>query len=113
MTKFRKKKGKSMKFLVTGGSGFLGINIIRFLLNHNHKVNSLDINDFDYNDVKNKIIHKIGDIRDSNVVNEIMEGVDIVIHTAAALPLYSEQEIFSTDILALLKEMLRKLASGN
>lgn len=87
-----------MKFLITGGSGFLGINVIRYLLNHNHSVISLDITDFDYSDVKDKITHKIGDICDSNVVNEIMEGVEIVIHTAAALPLYSEQEIFSTDI---------------
>ncbi len=27
-----------------------------------------------------------------------MEGVDIVVHCAAALPLYSEEDIFSTDI---------------
>ena len=27
-----------------------------------------------------------------------MEGVNVVIHTAAALPLYKPEEIFSTDI---------------
>jgi len=29
---------------------------------------------------------------------KVMQGVDIVVHTAAALPLYTEEEIFSTDI---------------
>jgi nucleoside-diphosphate-sugar epimerase len=87
-----------MKFLVTGGSGFLGINLIRYLLERGHQVVSLDIIDFDYNDVKDKVIHKTGDIRNQKVVDEVMEGIHIVIHTAAALPLYTEEEIFSTDI---------------
>jgi nucleoside-diphosphate-sugar epimerase len=37
-------------------------------------------------------------IRDKAKVEEAMQGIDIVIHTAAALPLYSEEDIFSTDI---------------
>lgn len=87
-----------MKYLITGGAGFLGINLIRYLLNHNHEVVSLDIADFTYNDVKDKVKIINGDIRDKGVVAQSMEGIDIVIHTAAALPLYTEAEIFSTDI---------------
>lgn len=85
------------KFLVTGGSGFLGINIIRYLLNRNHSVRSLDIVEFDYPE-KNKIEAVLGDIRDSQMVDKCMEGIDMVIHCAAALPLYTKEEIFSTDI---------------
>ncbi|MBL1212268.1 MAG: NAD-dependent epimerase/dehydratase family protein [Ignavibacteriae bacterium] len=87
-----------MKFLVTGGAGFLGINLVRHLLERGHEVTSLDIADFTYEDVKDKTKIIVGDIRDPEDVNKAMEGIDIVIHTAAALPLYTPEEIFSTDI---------------
>jgi nucleoside-diphosphate-sugar epimerase len=89
----------NMKFLVTGGSGFLGINLIRYLYSHNHNIVSLDIADFDYPDMKDKITIIKGDIRDKDIVEKASEGIDIVVHTAAALPLYKPEDIFSTDIL--------------
>jgi nucleoside-diphosphate-sugar epimerase len=87
-----------MNILVTGGAGFLGINLIRYFLKFNHKLTSLDIAEFDYEDVKNKINIVKGDIRNESVVEEVMKNQDMVIHTAAALPLYTQEEIFSTDI---------------
>ena len=86
------------RYLVTGGAGFLGINLVRYLLARGHDVTSLDFAEFDYEDVKNKIRIIKGDIRDKNAVKSAMEGVDIVVHTAAALPLYSAKDIFTTDI---------------
>ena len=88
-----------MKFLVTGGAGFLGINLIRYLLKQNNEVVSLDISDFNYDDVKEKVTVVKGDIRNADVVNNAMQGIDIVVHTAAALPLYTPEEIHSTDII--------------
>ncbi|MCK9212267.1 MAG: NAD-dependent epimerase/dehydratase family protein [Ignavibacteriaceae bacterium] len=87
-----------MRFLITGGAGFLGINLVRYLLNNNHDVTSLDIVDFNYEDVQGKIKIIKGDIRNKRTVEEAVTNIDIVVHTAAALPLYSEQDIFSTDI---------------
>ncbi|MCX6175591.1 MAG: NAD(P)-dependent oxidoreductase [Ignavibacteriales bacterium] len=87
-----------MKILVTGGAGFLGINLIRFLLQKNYEIVSLDISDFDYPDVKNKIKIIKGDIRNKVTVESALQNVDIVIHTAAALPLYSPEEIYTTDV---------------
>lgn len=87
-----------MKILVTGGAGFLGINMVRYLLNKDHDVVSLDISEFDYDDVKDKIKIVKGDIRDKESVDKSMNKVDIVIHTAAALPLYTPEEIHSTDV---------------
>ncbi len=86
------------RYLVTGGSGFLGINMIRYLLEQGQEVTSMDIVEFDYEDCKDKIKIVNGDIRDQSKVEEAMQGVDIVIHTAAALPLYKKEDIFSTDI---------------
>ena len=88
-----------MKILVTGGAGFLGINLIRYLLDRNYEIVSLDISDFDYPDVKNKIKIIKGDIRNNITVESALQNVDIVIHTAAALPLYKPEEIFSTDVI--------------
>ena len=39
-----------------------------------------------------------GDIRERADVDRAMEGVDAVVHTAAALPLYSKRDIVTTDI---------------
>ncbi|MCO6449317.1 MAG: NAD(P)-dependent oxidoreductase [Caldilineales bacterium] len=85
-------------YLITGGAGFLGINLTRYLLAKEQRVVSLDLAPFAYADVKDKITAITGDIRDEAVVSEAMTDVDIVVHTAAALPLYKPEDIYSTDI---------------
>lgn len=87
-----------MKFLITGGAGFLGINLVRYLLQRGHQVASLDIAEFDYPDVRAMVDVHQGDIRDRATVDRAMQGIDQVIHCAAALPLYTKEEIYSTDI---------------
>ena len=83
------------KILITGGSGFLGINLVRYLIKKGYRnILVLDILDFNYPDVASKIEFKNIDIRDRKRVAEVMKKVDIVIHTAAALPLYKKEEIF-------------------
>ena len=84
-------------YLITGGSGFLGINLIRYLMAQGHNVVSVDIAEFDYPE-RNRITTLSGDIRDPSAMRDAMDGVDIVIHTAAALPLYSPEDIYTTDI---------------
>lgn len=84
-------------FLITGGAGFLGINLIRYLLERGHPVVSLDIADFNYPE-RNRVKAIKGDIRDRSSVDRAMEGVQIVVHAAAALPLYKKEDIFSTDL---------------
>ena len=67
-------------------------------MNKGHEIISLDLVEFDYADVRDKILSIKGDIRNKNVVQKAIQNVDIVIHTAAALPLYTKEEIYSTDI---------------
>lgn len=84
-------------YLITGGAGFLGINLTRYLLARGHKVTSLDIAPFAYPE-RDQIIEVTGDIRNRDDVEQAMQGVDIVVHTAAALPLYKPEDIYSTDL---------------
>jgi nucleoside-diphosphate-sugar epimerase len=86
-----------MKYFITGGSGFLGINMIRYLLERGYEVVSYDLLPFDYPE-KDKIKWIVGDIRHPKFLTESMQGCDIVIHMAAALPLYSAEDIRTTDI---------------
>lgn len=95
---FVSERENMSRYLITGGAGFLGINLTRYLLSKGHQVVTLDIADFDYPDCKEKITEIKGDIRDKAMVEKAMQGADIVVHAAAALPLYSKEDIFSTDV---------------
>lgn len=101
-----------MNVLITGGSGFLGINLVRHLLRRAvGALTVLDVADFDYPDVRDRVRFVRGDIRRRNAVALSMEGIDVVVHTAAALPLYSPEEIYSTEVdgtRVLLEEVSRR-----
>ncbi|NBB95185.1 MAG: NAD-dependent epimerase/dehydratase family protein [Planctomycetes bacterium] len=86
------------RYCVTGGAGFLGVNLVRYLLDRGQEVTSLDVASFDYPDCRDRIREVRGDIRDRQAVDEAMNDADIVVHAAAALPLYKPADIFSTDI---------------
>jgi nucleoside-diphosphate-sugar epimerase len=84
-------------YLITGGSGFLGINLCRYLLARGHRVRSLDIAPFDYPE-RSAIEAIVGDVRDREAVERAMEDAEIVVHAAAALPLSRSEDVFSTDV---------------
>jgi nucleoside-diphosphate-sugar epimerase len=84
-------------YLITGGAGFLGINLARYLLARGHAVTSLDVLDFDYPE-RDRVRAIAGDIRDRTAVERALENARIVVHCAAALPLYPPAEIYSVDI---------------
>lgn len=84
-------------YLVTGGAGFLGINLCRFLLDRDIAVRSLDIAPFDYPE-RGRVDAVLGDIRDAAVVGRVLRDVSVVVHCAAALPLAPAAEIQSTNV---------------
>ncbi len=88
-----------MNFIITGGAGFLGVNLTRYLLERGHAVTCVDITEFDYADCKDHVHAIKADIRDKAALVQAFAGADIIVHTAAALPLYSKEDIYSTDIV--------------
>lgn len=86
-----------MRWLITGGAGFLGINLVRYLLDKGETVVSFDREPFDYPE-RPRITEIRGDIRDRAAMRRACEGIDLVCHAAAALPLYSPEEIHTIDI---------------
>lgn len=85
------------RYLITGGAGFLGINLIRYLLQRGHEIISLDKAEFDYPE-KDRVRIVTADIRNPGKVADAMEEANMVVHCAAALPLYKKEDIFSTDV---------------
>jgi nucleoside-diphosphate-sugar epimerase len=86
-----------VRYLITGGAGFLGINLARYFLKRDEQVRSFDLAAFDYPE-RTQIEVVDGDIREARSVDQALDGVDIVVHCAAALPLYSRDDIFSTEV---------------
>ena len=76
-----------MKFLVTGGAGFIGSHIVDELVKNGDKVNVIDDFSSGSRDNLQSVLDKIelieGDIRDKALVNRAMHGVDYVLHQAA------------------------------
>lgn len=86
-----------MRYLVTGGAGFMGINLTRYLLARGNEIRSFDIAPFDYPEAAQISILQ-GDIRDKGLHERAFDGVETVVHCAAALPLCTPEEIWSTDV---------------
>ncbi len=85
------------RYFITGGAGFLGINLARHLLAKGQEVVTYDVESFSYPE-QDRVREVRGDIRDYETLRSAMKGSDVVVHTAAALPLYSAEDIRSTDV---------------
>lgn len=81
-----------MKILVTGGAGFIGSNFIHYWLkqNPNDQITNLDLLTYAGNlsslaDIESNPSYRFikGDIADQKLVNELVNGQDLIVHFAA------------------------------
>ncbi len=77
---------KKKTFLVTGGTGFIGSNICKFLIKKKYNVKIYDNNSRgsigNIKKIKNKIKFIKGDIRDKSDLDKALKKTDAVIHLA-------------------------------
>ena len=77
---------KKKTFLVTGGTGFIGSNISKLLVNKNYNVKIFDNNSrgcvSNIKSFKKKIIFIKGDIRNKKLLNKSLKKTNAVIHLA-------------------------------
>jgi nucleoside-diphosphate-sugar epimerase len=71
-------------WLVTGGSGFLGVHLLRRLSAAGTPARSVDLAPLD--ERLPGVDVRVGDVRDADVLRRALDGADVVVHAAAALP---------------------------
>jgi nucleoside-diphosphate-sugar epimerase len=79
--------------LVTGGSGYFGSLLARELGARGHSVRVLDL--LDASDRPAEVAFHPGDIRDTGAVAKAVDGVDVVFHNVAQVPLARDATLFN------------------
>ncbi len=87
-----------MKILITGGAGFLGFHLAQYLQKKKFDLTLVDVHNFDSHEYEGSFKLEIADIRDAKKIDKLIKGHDIVIHCAAALPLWKKEDIYSVNI---------------
>ncbi len=89
-----------MKYLITGGAGFLGYHQANFLASKGEDVVLLDIAPFNPEEYPEKAVFYNVDVRDRESLEKVFaqHSFDVVIHAAAALPLWKKRDIFTTNV---------------
>jgi UDP-glucose 4-epimerase len=71
-------------FLVTGGAGFIGTNLVKYLVGEGHSVIVVDdLSAGDASHLPPEVMFHQLDIRDTKALATVCAGVDIVVHLAA------------------------------
>lgn len=87
-----------MKILITGGAGFLGLHLALYLSKKNQDVTLVDISNFEKKEYPENCHFVKADIRDVQSIKRLTKDIDVVIHAAAALPLWKKEEIFDINV---------------
>ncbi|HSB37701.1 MAG TPA: NAD-dependent epimerase/dehydratase family protein, partial [Gaiellaceae bacterium] len=81
-----------MRWAITGGAGFLGLHLARRLLADGHEVRTLDLAPLDDAELEAEAEELRGDVRDPRDTARLVDGADVLVHAAAALPIQASRE---------------------
>lgn len=80
-----------MVVAISGGAGFLGLHLARRLLADGAAVRTLDLAPLDDPQLEGKVEELRGDVRSERDVRALVDGAQVVVHAAAALPIQSSR----------------------
>jgi nucleoside-diphosphate-sugar epimerase len=81
-----------VRWAISGGAGFLGLHLARRLLADGHEVRTLDLAPLDEPGLERRVEELRGDIRNARDARVLVEGADVLVHAAAALPIQASRE---------------------
>jgi nucleoside-diphosphate-sugar epimerase len=81
-----------MRWAISGGAGFLGLHLARRLLADGHEVRTLDVVPLDDPGLESSVEDIRGDVRDQADAQRLVEGADVLVHAAAALPIQASRD---------------------
>lgn len=94
-----------MSWLVTGGSGFLGVHLLRRLAERGIEARSLDVEPLEIELAGVEPI--VGDVCDETLVRRALHGVEVLVHAAAALPSGGDLEAVNASATVRLAQLAR------
>ena len=80
-----------MKWAISGGAGFLGLHLARKLVADGHDVRTLDLAPLDDAELERSVEELRGDVRDPGAAARLVDGADVLVHAAAALPIQASR----------------------
>jgi len=86
--------------VVTGGTGFLGLHTCKHFADRGWDVTALDLKPFNEEDDTEDIDFVEADVRNEEALIKVFEDADadVVVHSAAALPLWDDSEIWDVTV---------------
>lgn len=87
-----------MKVAVTGGAGFLGLHLAAIFGSKKVSLTLCDIQPFPKNEYPKTAKLIKGDIRSKKDMEAFVRGKDVIVHAAAALPLWKPEDIYDVNI---------------
>src|SRR6266508_2499595 len=81
-----------MRWAISGGAGFLGLHLARRLLADGHEVRTLDLAPLDDPELEREVEELRGDVRDQSAAARLVDGTEVLVHAAAALPIQASRE---------------------
>ncbi len=100
----RDRDGEGRTVLITGGSGYFGSILVDKVLAAGDRARVLDVNPPERTDGVDVVL---GDVRDRALVETACDGVDVVMHNVAQVPLARDRELFwSVNVLGTANVLL-------
>ena len=81
-----------MRWAISGGAGFLGLHLARRLVADGHDVRTLDLAPLDDAELERSVEELRGDVRDPGAAARLVDGADVLVHAAAALPIQASRD---------------------